>query len=205
MYTLPVASLSLYERVKKAWRGIQSFFAEKVTAKIHYRHLKYFHDLKYGEKLVDIGCGRGDFLKKFAAIAQSYYGVDIDQDYIDKTDIPRFIIADAGALCFRDSSFDIVYSSHAIEHVTDIGMMFNEFSRVLKPRGKMILIYPWEPIKGITIITNIRRFTNVHKTHKHVLNPNKIRRAISGNGLRHIGSKLYYALSPMYITCLEKK
>jgi len=196
---------SLFITVKRTWRNLQSWLTVKITAKIHYRYLKSFHDIKDSEKLVDIGCGRGDFLKEFAGISQSYFGVDIDQDHIDKTDIPLFIIANTEVLCFRDSSFDIIYSSHTIEHVADIDSMFSEFSRILKPRGKAILIYPWEPILGMTIITNISRFTNVHKKHKHKLNPNKIRKAINHNGLRHIGSKLYFALSPMYITCLEKK
>ncbi len=197
--------VSFSETVQRAWRDIQSLFSVKVSAKIHYRYLKYFHDIKNSEKLVDIGCGRGDFLKKFVGATQGYLGVDIDKDYIDKADIPLFIIANTEALCFRDSSFDVIYSSHTIEHVADIDTMFSEFNRILKPRGKAILIYPWEPIKGITILTNISRFTNVYKKHKRILNPNKIRRAISHNGLRHIGSKLYFALSPMYITCLEKK
>jgi len=191
--------------IKQKWRRFQSFLTVEISSKIHYRYIKRFHQLKNSDRLIDIGCGRGDFLKKLTNISRHHVGVDIDRDYIGKTDIPLFVVANAETLCFKDSAFDIIFSSHAIEHISDIGSTFREFARILRPNGKIILIYPWEPILGVTIITNMSRFRNIHKTHKQIFNPNKIRKILGNNGLRHVGSKLYYALSPMYMTCLAKE
>ena len=51
---------------------------------------------------------------------------------------PNFIIADAQHLPFRDNTFELVYSSHAIEHVDDPFLMLKEMCRVSKHRVEVI-------------------------------------------------------------------
>ena len=49
---------------------------------------------------------------------------------------------DVQRLTFSDSSFDLVVSSHVLEHVPDPWAAFAEFRRVLRPRGRMIHSIP---------------------------------------------------------------
>lgn len=48
---------------------------------------------------------------------------------------PNFILADATHLPFKDAAFNVVYSSHVIEHVPDPQMMFSEICRVASKRA----------------------------------------------------------------------
>ena len=49
---------------------------------------------------------------------------------------------DVHKLTFADQSFDVVTSNHVFEHVADDMAGFREISRVLKPRGAMIVSFP---------------------------------------------------------------
>jgi ubiquinone/menaquinone biosynthesis C-methylase UbiE/uncharacterized protein YbaR (Trm112 family) len=46
-----------------------------------------------------------------------------------------------------DSVFDVVFSSAAVHHASDLTQTFREFSRVLKPNGAIILVN--EPVHGV--------------------------------------------------------
>jgi SAM-dependent methyltransferase len=51
--------------------------------------------------------------------------------------IPNFVVADACYLPFKDGAFDLVFSSHVIEHVPDPKKMFGELCRVT---GRRVIV-----------------------------------------------------------------
>lgn len=52
------------------------------------------------------------------------------------------IVADANAIPRPDESFDYLLSSHVLEHMPDTIRTLNEWARVLKPDGVLVLILP---------------------------------------------------------------
>jgi len=79
---------------------------------------------------LNIGCGK-DIKKGYINIdSQPHDGVDV--------------VSDARRLPYEDFSVDEIYAAHIIEHFMpfEIGHVINEWKRVLKPGGKMVLIYP---------------------------------------------------------------
>lgn len=62
------------------------------------------------------------------------------------------VLGDNFYLPFRNSQFDCVFNLGVMEHFTDaeIVSMLNEFKRVLKKDGKVILF--WPPVYGSTVI-----------------------------------------------------
>ena len=53
--------------------------------------------------------------------------------------------ADLKALPFVDSAFDVLLSSHVLEHIEDDGAAIHELSRVLRPGGKAVIMVPYDP------------------------------------------------------------
>ncbi|MFN2341525.1 MAG: class I SAM-dependent methyltransferase [Halanaerobium sp.] len=100
-----------------------------------------------GEKILDIGCGTGNFSIKLAKKGCQVTGIDISQPMLDKAakkseklnlDI-NFKKGDALNLEFEDNQFDSVFSMAAIEFIKDLETAFKEMKRVVKTGGKILL------------------------------------------------------------------
>jgi len=51
----------------------------------------------------------------------------------------RFVISDVREMCFKDDSFDIVFSNSTLDHFPEVDKAMSEIFRVLKPNGKAII------------------------------------------------------------------
>jgi predicted SAM-dependent methyltransferase len=61
------------------------------------------------------------------------------------------IIADARLLPFRNEAFDVVYSSHVIEHFShrEVKDVVREWARILKRRGTIEIRCPWLRVRAL--------------------------------------------------------
>ena len=103
------------------------------TSKV--RHLVLPYCLGYG---ADIGFG-GDKIVK-----ENCVGVDFEVPYAntggDKVDVACKVGTEP--LPFETGTFDYVYSSHLIEDFADTEKILNDFIRVLKDEGNLVLVFP---------------------------------------------------------------
>lgn len=106
--------------------------------------------VKSGMKILDLGCGTGilfDMLRRKVGDAGSVTGVDFSLEMAQKAlrNFPftnvNVIDADAVALPFRDSTFDMVTAFSAFPHFTNQQRALDEAHRVLKSGGKINIIH----------------------------------------------------------------
>ena len=113
------------------------------------KYLTQRYQMKPGDKFLELGCGRGDFLNEFTEFGLETYAVD-NNDYFKKNlKTSNFFILDItkSKLPFEDNSFDVVYSKSFIEHFYFPENIFKEVLRILKPNGKFVNLTPdWEII-----------------------------------------------------------
>jgi SAM-dependent methyltransferase len=55
---------------------------------------------------------------------------------------PRISVMDMHRMTFSDDTFDIVYSSHSLEHARDVDQVASELTRVVKDRGIIAIEVP---------------------------------------------------------------
>ncbi|MBN1104519.1 MAG: class I SAM-dependent methyltransferase, partial [Deltaproteobacteria bacterium] len=103
-----------------------------------------------GNKVLDVGCGNGYILSKFAMAGAEAHGIDLTGAALDLTRKrirsaglrAELLQADSARLPFADSSFDLVYSLGVLHHSPRTHESFREIHRVLRPGGKaVIMIY----------------------------------------------------------------
>ncbi|TAF65993.1 MAG: class I SAM-dependent methyltransferase [Cytophagales bacterium] len=111
-------------------------------------NLHEFKNFK-GKKVLDVGCGNGYVLSKFAKEGAEVYGVDITDKAIELTtkrfdllDLKgNFQVANAEQLPFEDETFDCVTSMGVLHHVPDTIKAVSEVHRVLKKDGRLIVMF----------------------------------------------------------------
>ncbi len=95
--------------------------------------------------ILDAGCGEGSIAHWLSEqhINEKFYGIDVSPIGIKKaTSKNSKVLFSVGNLCelpYRGNSFNVVYSQSVLEHVPDYQYSLNEFYRVLKLKGKLII------------------------------------------------------------------
>lgn len=135
------------------------YTVENVSIKTAVDHNDYFYKLvkvritylkEYclGKKVLDIGCGSGDYLFEIKGMIADGCGIDYTDKAIEAAcskkglnlvENLKFIKADAQKMPFEDGSFDLVYSFSTLSSIPDLGRIIKEVERVLKPEGLAIL------------------------------------------------------------------
>jgi SAM-dependent methyltransferase len=111
----------------------------QLTAYLGERYLRGYG----GAKLLDLGCGRGEFLHGFAQLGFQASGFDRS-----RPSEPRFgepvVVGDyeKSGLPFADGEFSVIFNKSVFEHVREITPLLQECRRVLAPGGRMVSLVP---------------------------------------------------------------
>jgi ubiquinone/menaquinone biosynthesis C-methylase UbiE len=104
-----------------------------------------------GERILDIGCGVGAFVRRLREFSPRVAGMDVDAERVLEggKEVPGLALAVGEQLPYRDSTFDVVLLHEVLEHVTDDLATLKETRRVLAPGGKAVIfcpnrLYPFE-------------------------------------------------------------
>lgn len=120
-----------------------------------------------GRRVLDLGCGVGQYVRAFQREGARAYGCDIEATRLRtarEAGTPGLAMAVGEALPYRDGAFDVVLLNEVIEHVRDDRLTLHEVERVLAPGGTAIIfapnrLYPFEThgvfLRGRYIFGNI--------------------------------------------------
>lgn len=120
---------------------------EKVYQKIKLYNNRYkFSKLNHkenGKKLLDIGCGTGDFLQFAQKKGLKVFGIEPNQKAIE---IAKNKIGKEGGffdqLSDTDETFDSITLWHVLEHIPDLNRTLIEIKSKLKSEGELIIAVP---------------------------------------------------------------
>jgi SAM-dependent methyltransferase len=99
-----------------------------------------------GRLVLEVGCGAGVDLARFARGGADVTGVDLAESAIDLTRANfeqqgltgTFHVADGEHLPFPDNAFDLVYAHGVVQYTADPRRLVDECRRVLKPGGEAV-------------------------------------------------------------------
>src|SRR5437870_491198 len=156
---LPVATI---DRVREYWNrhihdleitkhpvGSRGFFDD--LDQYHFEKLHHLLRLVNfegyrGRRVLEVGCGAGVDLARFAKGGALVVGVDLASSAIDLARANfsqqgltgEFRVENGETLPFIDSSFDLVYAHGVVQYTADPQRLIDECRRVLKPGGEAV-------------------------------------------------------------------
>lgn len=121
--------------------------AHMIRPPVHYeKMLTFLRPLRFGGKLLDVGCGAGLFLSAAQRAGLVAYGVDISQRAVEiaKKAVPEATILQGSgeALPFPDTFFDYLFFGGTLEHFFNVDQGLEEAVRVAKNDATMLIVVP---------------------------------------------------------------
>ena len=134
-----------YEFFQKDFRGGRDEITERLS-----KYKVYLDPLLESENkhVIDLGCGRGEWLELLGAWGFEAIGYDLDDGMLEHCKKHHLNAHKGDALQalkeMKDGSKAVISSFHVIEHLTfqEIRLLFSECYRVLMPGGILILETP---------------------------------------------------------------
>lgn len=143
--------------------------------------------------ILDVGAGRGEYIKAFKDLGLDAKAVDVcktDSTFLEDEDIEVKIMEKGATLPYPDNSFDIVFSKSVIEHLWDSEFHMSECHRILKPGGQFICLTPdWQ--------TQMKIFYSDH-THKKPYTKLGLKMSFLQAGFKDITSEVFYQLPSVW-------
>jgi ubiquinone/menaquinone biosynthesis C-methylase UbiE len=139
----------LYQNRLERMDATLDIFDEK-RREFHRDRYRFASERVQGKQVLDCACGTGYGVRMLREIgvAASVVGVDIEAKaigYAMKNHRPKstaFFCSSGDRLALEDNSVDVITSFETIEHVSNDRALLNEFHRVLRPDGVLIISTP---------------------------------------------------------------
>ena len=104
---------------------------------------------RVGGRILEVGVGTGISLPDYAR-TNRIVGIDISEPMLRKaqervveqglTNVEALAVMDAAKLALPDAAFDVIVAQYVITTVPDPEATLDEFARVLKPGGEIVLV-----------------------------------------------------------------
>lgn len=148
--------------------------------------------LKPGARLLDIGCGNGEFLSRARDMGWNVYGIDTDPKAVDAARSRNLEVALGTVDSLQEKeSFDLIILSHVIEHVHDPLSILRSCFNLLKYGGYLWLATPNINSNGSMEFGASWRGLEVPR-HLILFNHNSLRSTLEYAGFGHIEVMPYY-------------
>ncbi len=128
-----------------------SFFYEQLqNFDWYYMPWKWEHQvtarlLKKNDKVLEVGCGSGAFVRKFQNEGFDITGLELNEDSVKTAKIDGLRILNETVEAHASNNaeiYDIVCSFQVLEHISDVSSFLFSSIKCLKPGGRLIICVP---------------------------------------------------------------
>ena len=152
--------------------GSPGFFAD--LEQYHFEKLHHLPRLvpfgsSQGRRVLEVGCGAGTDLVRFARNGAIVTGVDLapssialaSSNFAQERRRADLLVADGEELPFKDRTFDVVYAHGVVQYTTDDRALVRECRRVVKPGG-MAVFQVYNRISWLNALSRVMKVDLEH-------------------------------------------
>jgi SAM-dependent methyltransferase len=142
-----------------------------------------------GQRLLDVSCGQGRLLRFAEKKGLVAMGLDHSRSALQSitgTPPPRLQLADAEQLPYKTDAFDYVTNIGSLEHYFNPTRAVREMARVLRPRGRALVLLPntFGLLGNILYVWRKGDVFNDGQPLQRYGTPEQWRKLLEGNGLK---------------------
>jgi ubiquinone/menaquinone biosynthesis C-methylase UbiE len=146
--------------------------------------------VRAGDRALDVGAGTGEFTAALADAGAAAIGVEVAENALARArarhpDRDFRLVSLDGPLPFEDGSFELVWASEVIEHVTDTARWLSEVRRVLVPGGRLLVTTPSHGRLRVAL-GGLERFSEPLGDHLHLYTKRSLRTLLDEFGFARI-------------------
>jgi len=135
--------------------------------------------LRPGDRALDLGSGAGEFTAAMAEAGADAIGVEVAESALTRArqrhpNRDFQLVPLDGPLPFEDGSFELVWASEVLEHVTDTARWLSEVRRVLAPGGRLLVTTPSHGRLRVAL-SGVERFSEPLGDHLHLYTKSSLR------------------------------
>ena len=174
---------NLYAAFEDQFRGS----AEEVEERLRF-YLPFLKELNPDSKILDLGSGRGDWLKLLSKEGFKPCGVEINEVFAEDSRKQGFEVVHGDMMVHLgrqpDNSLDLVTVFHLIEHLNSekLFRLLDEIKRTLKPGGRVFMETP-SPENIVVAACNFY----ADPTHHKPVNPHTLMFVLKQKGFIDLG------------------
>ncbi len=174
MIEVPVSDISAIQKAFDLWSRVYSFTAAPMERKPRRRGLE-LAAIQPQDKVLEVAVGTGAALLEILQRVDKttvVYGVDLSPKMLEKarhtatkagfTNV-NLRQSDARSLPFDDNSFDVLFNNYMLDLIplADMPLILQEFRRVLKNGGRLVMVNMSKEQPGITFYERLYQATPV--------------------------------------------
>ncbi len=166
--------------------------------------------IKPGDKVLDIGSGRGWFSLKAAELGAEVTALDLSEENLQKIkSINSKIITIYGDACdvpVSDEQFDLIVALEVLEHIVEPKTAVLNWKSLLKPGGKILVTVPYKEQIRYSLCIHCNQKTPVN-AHLHSFDKEALLRLFNHSGYWVKDTELFMhkLLATLRITPLIRK
>ena len=125
-------------------KGLINFLYQKVKAITLYQKENMISRFNTSNRLLDIGCGTGDFIKYVSLKNWDVIGLDPDEGArkLAESKLPGKVYQIENLFELSHQSFGIITMWHVLEHVSELNRYMAQLNMLLEKDGRLIIALP---------------------------------------------------------------
>lgn len=184
--------------------SIEQLF-DPLTQKSYKQVLSNLRDKVKGNRILDVGCGRGDFVYAARGTGWIIEGIELSEAAVKSAQAHSLPVKllDFFSDQLNQNQYDVITFFEVIEHLPDVTSFLRRAEQLLTPGGIIYLTTPNHDSLDRRILKD--DWPVYHREHLSYFTPNSLRNAVLSYTNLNIFSLITKNISPLTLKLISKK